>query len=194
MAVLCISACDNEATNPGDYELKSSLELVPELTSTGGFTAVFSELRSKDTTYTYPKIITDTLRDEEGTPIIGQDGILSTKSDTLWQPGNITAHFTEYNIIELPSKADTFTISLKSNAQWKAPVPSSGGKVQWYYNYNLITGSTSTSGGGDGYVFFRVSRNRGRRRAIVAVQDIMTNDSTQLIRLRFVQKGERDTK
>lgn len=193
MAGFTIVACDKEAAkNPGDFNLKSTLEVDPQIVSTGGFTGELKLVRTIDSTYQYSSVTNDTLKDAQGNPIIGADGKLQITSDTTWHDGNITAKFSEYEVMMLPSKADTFTITLKSNAQWKAPVPSAGGKAQWYFNYNLLTGSTSTSGGGDGYVYFRVLRNRNKKRAVTAVQDIMTNDSTVLVRLRFRQSGERD--
>lgn len=188
-----IASCDKDpATNPGDFSLKSTLEVEPQIVSTGGFTAELKLLRQIDSTYQYSSVKSDTVKDAQGNPVIGADGKLQIKNDTTWYDSNTTAKFSEYEVVQLPSAADTFTISLKSNAQWKAPVPSAGGKAQWYFNYNLLTGSTSTSGGGDGYVYFRTLRNRNKKRAVTAVQDIMTNDSTVLVRLRFSQSGERD--
>ncbi len=188
-----IASCDKEAaSNPGDFSLKSTLEVEPQIVSTGGFTAELKLLRSIDSTYQYSSIKNDTVKDAEGNPVIGSDGKLQIKADTTWYDGNTTARFSEYEVVALPASADTFTIRLKSNAQWKAPVPSPGTKAQWYFNYNLLTGTTSTSGGGDGYVYFRTLRNRNKKRSVTAVQDIMTNDSTVLVRLRFDQSGERD--
>lgn len=186
-------ACeDDEAKNPGDFSLKSTLELDPQIVGTSGYTGQLKLARSIDTTYVYPSVKNDTLFDEKGEPILGPDGKMQITSDTTWVPGGITARMDEYELFTLPAKADTFTLTLHSNARWRAPVPSAGGKVQWYYNYNLRTGSTSTAGGGDGYVYFRVTRNRNKKRAVVAVQDIITGDSAVLVRLRFVQSGERD--
>lgn len=192
LGVGLMSCEDDVAKNPGDFSLKSTLAIDSKIVSTGGFSDDLKLLRSIDTTYQYPSIKHDTLFDEAGEPILGPDGKLQITSDTIWVAGNITARMDEYELMTLPAKADTFTLTLHSNARWKAPVPSTGGKVQWFYNYNLLTGSTSTAGGGDGYVYFRVTRNRNKKRAVVAVQDIMTSDSTVLVRLRFVQSGERD--
>ena len=41
-------------------------------------------------------------------------------------------------------------------------------------------------------MYFRTTRNKNYRRSVVAVQDIMTSDSTVLVRLNFVQRGEKD--
>lgn len=192
-AALGVAACeDDEAKNPGDFNLKSTLEIDPQIVGTSGYTSQLKLARSVDTTYMYPSVRHDTLLDEKGEPILGADGKLQITHDTTWVAGRITARMDEYELLTLPANADTFTLTLRSNARWKAPVPSAGGKVQWYYNYNLLTGSTSTAGGGDGYVYFRVTRNRNKKRAVQAVQDIITGDSTVLVRLHFTQSGERD--
>lgn len=188
-----LAACEDDvAKNPGDFNLKSTLEMETQIVSTGGYSGQLQLLRSIDTTYQYPSVRRDTLFDANGKPLLGPDGKMQITSDTTWVDGKITARMDEYRLVTLPAKADTFTLALRSNARWKAPVPSAGGKVQWFYNYNLVTGSTSTAGGGDGYVYFRVTRNRNKKRAVEAVQDIITSDSTVLVRLHFTQAGERD--
>lgn len=189
---LMFSCSDSTKENPGDFSLKAELEIDPVIVSTSGSEYALEVARVVDTTYRYFYTKNDTLKDDDGEPVIGPDGKYSIKIDTIYYDSKITAKFTEYQLLELPSYADTFTVKLKSNARWRAPEPSSGGKAQWFFNYNLLTGGTSISGGGDGNVFFRVTRNKNYRRSVVAVQDIMTSDSTVLARLRFVQKGEKD--
>lgn len=189
-----IASCDDDEGTYGNYNIRSYLDLNPTVVSIHGDQYPLTVARDIDSTYRYFYTRQDTLKDESSKPVIGPDGNLVVQVDTIWYDSKITARFIEYELIELPSQADTFSISLRSNAQWKAPVPDTGGKVQWYYNYNIHTGTTSTSGGGDGSVDFRVSRNRGFKRAVTAKQDIMTNDSTVLIRLHFTQKGERQKK
>lgn len=193
LAAFLLSACEEDvAKNPGDFNLKPTLEIDPVITSLSGGSYQLNKLRETDTTYVYFYTKDDTLRDENGNFVIDGKGNLVVKTDTIYYNSKITAKFTEYALVTLPSPADTFSIKLKSNAKWKAPVPGTGGKVQWYYNYNILTGATSTSGGGDGMVNFRVSRNRNKTRAVIAVQDIITDDSTVLVRLNFTQKGESD--
>lgn len=192
ISAFVVSCDDNTKDNPGDYSLKATLELDPLIVSTSGNEYNLKVARVVDTTYRYFYTVKDTTKDADGEPVIGGDGKLIIKTDTIYYDSKITAKLTEYELLELPSNADTFTIKLSSNARWKAPVPDAKGKVQWFFNYNLITGGSSTSGGGDGNVFFRVTRNKNYRRAVVAVQDIMTSDSTVLARLNFVQKGEKD--
>lgn len=186
-------ACEDEAAKkPGDFNLKATLELIPKITGMRGFAEELKVAHIKDTTWTYPSISKDTLKNEKGEPVLGEDGKLQVKSDTAWVKGKVMGRMYEYEPVTLPCEADTFTITLKSNARWKAPVPLTGGKIQWYYNYNLLTGSTSTSGGGDGHVYFRVTLNKYYQRAVEAVQDIYTSDSTVLVRLHFTQLGKRN--
>lgn len=200
-AILCVTAillsasCEKDDTlnTFGDYSVRSQLELIPQVVSIHGDTIPLVLSRSIDTTYRYFRTEEDTIKDEAGEPLLDAGGNLQFVYDTIWSYGT-TGRFTEYELVELPSQADTFSISLRSNAQWKAPVPSTGGKVQWFYNYNVRTGTTSTAGGGDGWVDFRVSRNKNKRRSVVAVQDIYTNDSSAFVRLHFAQRGEKDAK
>ena len=192
--LLSISCEKDESLNTfGDYSVRSQLEMIPQLISIHGDTIPLTVSRSIDTTYRYFRTEEDTIKDEEGAPLLDANGKLQFVYDTIWFYGT-TGKFTEYELLELPSNADTFSITLRSNAQWKAPVPSAGGKVQWYFNYNVHTGATSTAGGGDGWVDFRVTRNKNKRRSVIAVQDIYTSDSAAFVRLHFVQKGEKDAK
>lgn len=187
-----VVSCDDTGENPGDFSLKATLSIDPVVVSKTGTEYPLNVARVVDTTYRYFYTESDTTKDADGKPVIGDDGKFIIKVDTIWYNSKITAKLTEYDLVELPAAEDTFTIKLVSNARWMAPVPSSGGKPQWYFNYNILTGTTSLSGGGDGNVYFHVSRNKNKRRPVVAVQDIMTSDSTVLARLNFVQKGERD--
>lgn len=193
VALLLSVSCEKEdvLNTFGDYSIRSQLELIPELVSIHGDTIPLTVSRSIDTTYRYFRTEEDTIKDENGEPLLDASGKLQFVYDTIWFNGT-TGKFTEFELLELPSQADTFSITLRSNAQWKAPVPSAGGKVQWYFNYNVRTGTTSTAGGGDGWVDFRVTRNKNKRRSVIAVQDIYTNDSSAFVRLHFVQKGEKD--
>ena len=195
VTLLLVTACEksHSLNTFGDYSILSHLELVPEVVSINGDVYPLTLARSIDTTYRYFRTEEDTVKNEEGKPLLDANGKLQFVYDTIWFDGT-TGKFSEYELVELPAQADPFTSALRSNAQWKAPVPSTGGKVQWYYNYNIRTGATSTAGGGDGFVDFRVSRNRNYKRAVIAVQDIYTNDSAAFIRLHFIQRGERDTK
>ena len=193
VALLLGTSCEKEdvLNTFGDYSIRSQLELIPELVSIHGDTIPLIVSRSIDTTYRYFRTEEDTIKDENGEPLLDASGRLQFVYDTIWFNGT-TGKFTEFELLELPAQADTFSITLRSNAQWKAPVPSAGGKVQWYFNYNVRTGTTSTAGGGDGWVDFRVTRNKNKKRSVIAVQDIYTSDSAAFVRLHFVQKGEKD--
>lgn len=192
-ALLLSTSCEKEErlNTFGDYSILSQLDLIPEVVSIHGDTYPLIVSRSVDTTYRYFSTKEDTVKNEAGKPVLDANGNVIFVYDTIWYNGT-TGKFTEYELVEFPSQADTFSISLRSNAQWKAPVPSTGGKVQWFYNYNVRTGTTSTAGGGDGWVDFRVTRNKNYKRAVIAVQDIYTSDSAAFIRLHFRQKGEKD--
>lgn len=190
-----LTACEDDvAKNPGDFNLKPTLEISEVITSLNSGDFQLKKQRETDTTYRYFYLKEDTLRDADGNFVIDSRGNMVVKTDTVYYNSKITARLTEYELVMLPAPADTFSISLKSNAKWNAPLPPKvdGKEVNWYYNYNNWVGGSLTTGGGDGEVGFRVSRNRNKTRATVAVQDIMTADSTVLIRLRFCQKGEKD--
>lgn len=195
VALLLSTSCEKEEVlnTFGDYDVRPHLEIIPEVICIHGDTLPLVVARSVDTTYRYFSTKEDTLKDEDGEYLLNDNGMLQFVYDTTWYNGT-TGKFTEYELLELPSNADTFSIALRSNAQWKAPVPSAGGKAQWYYNYNIRTGATSIAGGGDSWVDFRVSRNKNKKRSVVAVQDIYTSDSSSFVRLNFVQKGEKDPK
>lgn len=107
------------------------------------------------------------------------------ETDSVLPYSGITAHIVTLDPIQLGSPADTVQISLKSNARWMVPMPSNGGKAQWFFTQNL-------AGGGDGVVRAAVSRNRNKSRSVPAVQYIITSDSTQWYKVTFRQSGERD--
>lgn len=169
-------ACEDEAENPGDYNLKSTLKLV-DISTTKGANVSLNVLRSIDSTYVRFYVESDTTLGDDGKPVITKD--------TIYYNGNITAKFIEYEKVILDSPADTIYISLESNAKWLAPMPSAGGKVQWFFTQRL-------AGGGDGTIIAAVTRNRNKRRAIDAVQYVYSSDSTVMCKLTFNQNGEKE--
>lgn len=192
-AAMLVPSCDEVPENPGDFSIASTLEVLPSVVSKqDGVTYDLKLARSKDTTYVYTYIVKELIVDGNGDPILDGSGNLQYTETEKKVTSKITARYFEMEPILLPAKADTFSISLKSNARWKAPVPSAGGKVQWYFNYNILTGGTSTAGGGDGQLDFRVLRNRNKKRAVPAEQYILTSDSTVMYKLVFNQSGEKD--
>lgn len=202
--VLGILACEEEATNPGDFNLKAELTMNPmQVTSTGGQSYVLEEEAVFDTAYTssYEKKDTAFERNPDGSfvldergrkiPVIGNDGNLIIQTDTIIFLTGKKGTFHQMKLIKLESKADTFTIHIKSNAKWLAPqyAPT---KAQWFFNYNLRTGGTSLTGGGDSDFYFRTLRNKNYSRKELVPQHIYTSDSTVMYQLNFGQAGEKD--
>ena len=185
LATILAMSCENHPDNPGDFSVKCNLEITPVLKSLHHGEIPLTQVRNIDSTYRYFYIEDDTLKDESGEPIIGEDGNLTITEDTIYYNSKITARFTEYELVVLPWEMDTFEISFKSNALWSANVPITNSRTEstWYYNYN-----STTTGGGDGSVFFRTKNNTsGRMRGIVADQEIYSRDSTVMARLHFIQ-------
>ena len=181
--LLYLSSCEKEAKNPGDFSLKSELE-VRGITSKSGKVFDMEVLRSIDSTYQYFYEKKDTLKDESGNYVL-EGGKYQVTTDSVDYNGSITAKFIELKKIVLEPELDTITVALRSNAKWKAPMPSSGGKVQWFFTQNL-------AGGGDGEVIIAVTKNKNYERTVDAEQYILTSDSTIMYKLVFGQKGEKD--
>ena len=192
-AAVAVPSCDEAAENPGDFSVASTLEVMPTVVSkVDGISYELKLARSKDTTYVYTYVVKELVVDADGEAILDENGNKQYTETEKLVTSKITAKYFEMEPVLLPAKADTFSIALKSNARWKAPEPSSGGKVQWFFNYNLLNGGTSTAGGGDGQLDFRVLRNRNKLRAVPAEQYILTSDSTVMYKLIFNQAGEKD--
>lgn len=201
---LTILSCEDEAENPGDFNLKAELTMDPMLmTSTSGLTYTLEEEEAFDTVFTstFEKIDTTFEIDAYGNFVIGEDGkkipvigsdgnIVTTKIPVTFETGK-RGVFHRMKLIKLESKADTFTIHIKSNAKWQAPqyAPT---KAQWFFNYNLRTDGNSLTGNGDGYFYFRTLRNKNKTRVEPVPQYIFTSDSTVMYQLNFGQAGERD--
>lgn len=202
--VTALLSCEDEAKNPGNFNLKAELTMAPMLvTSTGGQSYTLEEEAVFDTVFTstYEKADTTFETDANGdfvigadgkkVPVIGADGhLIITKTPITFETGK-RGVFHRMKPIKLESKADTFTIHIKSNAQWRAPqyVPT---RAQWFFNYNLRTGGNSLTGNGDGYFYFRTIRNKNKTRVEPVPQYIFTSDSTVVYQLNFGQAGERD--
>lgn len=203
--VLCFFACDKEAENPGDFDLKAELAFDPmQVTSLHGQSYLLEEEAVFDTAYTdtYEKIDTTFLKDENGNfvlddkgkmvPVRDADGeVVSTKTPVTFRTGK-KGVFHRMKMIKLESMADTFTIHIRSNAKWLAPQYSST-NAQWFFNYNLRTGGNSLTGGGDGEFYFRTLRNKNYSRKELVPQYIFTSDSTVMYQLIFGQAGEKDS-
>lgn len=179
----CISSCEKEAVNPGDFTLKPELK-VTGVTDVFGTTYPANVIRSIDTTYQYSYRKSDTLKDNSGKYVLGADGKYQIKWDTIYYNGK-TAKYYELEKIMLEAFKDTVLIDVESNAKWRAPIPSAGGKLAWYITEN-------SAGGGDSRIRANVARNRSFLRTVEAVQYIYTQDSTVMYKLVFGQKGEKD--
>ena len=201
---LCILSCEDEAENPGDFTLKAELSFDPMLVvSTGGQSYVLEEEAVYDTAYTdtYEKKDTTFEMNADGSfvlddngkkiPVIGDDGNLIITSTPITFLTGKKGVFHRMKLIKLESKADTFTIHVKSNAKWLAPQYAPK-KAQWFFNYNLRTGGNSLMGGGDSYFYFRTLRNKNKTRVEPVPQYIYTSDSSVMYQLNFGQAGERD--
>lgn len=183
LAVLC--GCEQKYENPGDFNLKSSLEIV-QIYDTLGNTFPFEVLRSIDTTYLYPRITRDTLKDGSGNPILNNQNKLQITIDTTYVPGKKTARYIELDTIVIGSARNELHIDLKTNARWQAPTPNFGTKVPWYVTQTGV-------GGGDGTIKAKISLGLAtKRRPVLAKQFIFTQDSLVMYKLMFDQKAQNE--
>ncbi|WP_303071651.1 hypothetical protein [Bacteroides nordii] len=180
----CFIACEDEAKNPGDFNLKSELKVISVSTKSGK-TFDVKVLRSIDTTYVRSYEKKDTLKDAEGNYILAPDGSYQIEKTDIFYEGGITAKYTEIEKMLLDANADTINIDMESNAKWNAPIPSSGGRLAWFFTQKL-------AGGGDATVRASVTHNTGKTRKVDAAQYILTGDSTVMYKLVFGQVGEKD--
>ena len=94
-----MSSCEKEAKNPGDFSLKSELE-VRGITSKSGKVFDMEVLRSIDSTYQYFYEKKDTLKDESGNYVL-EGGKYQVTTDSVYYNGSITAKFIELKKIVL---------------------------------------------------------------------------------------------
>ena len=112
---LCgIVACEDSFENPGDFNVKSTLEFAPAsaLSKVDGITYEFKVREEKDTAFVSFYTKNDTTKDASGNPVIGSDGKLEIKTDTIYFKTGKVAHYYEMDTITLPSYADTFTVHI----------------------------------------------------------------------------------
>lgn len=204
-ALFAFYSCEEEAENPGNFNLKAELTLDSVMTSTLGRRYVLEEEAVFDTAYTdtYEKRDTTFETDAEGNfvlddngkkiPVIGNDGKYIIKIDTITFRTGKRGVFHKMKMIKLEWEEDTFTMHIKSNAKWRAPEPvMPDGKVQWLYNYNLRTGGNSLTGNGNSSFYFRVDKNKNYSRKNTVSQLIFTSDSTVMYQIEFGQAGKKD--
>lgn len=185
MAITLLCGCEQKYENPGDFNLKSSLEII-QIYDTLGNTFPFEVLRSIDTTYLYPRITRDTLKDASGNPILDNQNKLQITIDTAYVPGKKTARYIELDTIVIGSARNELHIDLKTNARWQAPTPNFGTKVPWYVTQTGV-------GGGDGTIKAKISLGLAtKRRPVLAKQFIFTQDSLVMYKLMFDQKAQNE--
>lgn len=185
VGLILISSCEDKALNPGDFTLKSELEIV-QIYDTLGNSYTIDILKSIDTTYLYPRITSDTLKDAGGTPIRDAQNKLQITKDTVFVPGNKVAKYIELDTVLVASPKNELRIKLKSNARWQAPTPDFKGKIAWYLTQNV-------NGGGDATIKVKIlSGLSTKRRPVLANQFIYSRDSLVLYKLTFNQKAQNE--
>ncbi len=181
-----MASCDNVPENPGNYNVACEIAVGSVISNSTGKEYPITFVREIDTVYQHRYFKYDTLKNANGEPVI-TNGRMTITTDTLYYPSKYTARYKCSDTIMLPSVADTFSVKIKSNARWFAPVPDNKKLKQWFFNYNA-----SLSGSGDGTMQFYVERNRAKKRANIAEQIIFTQDTTVMLNVVFGQRGERD--
>lgn len=183
IALVCgFYSCEEKVLNPGDFSLKSDLEVMKVYDTIGNvYTAEI--LKSIDTTYLYPKIKNDTLKDAGGIPLRDAYNKLIIKKDTTYVKGNKTARYIVLDTIVIASPKNELRIDIRSNARWLAPTPNFNGKIAWYLTQNV-------AGGGDGTVRVKILAGLStKRRPVLANQFIFSRDSMILYKITFNQKA-----
>lgn len=184
-------ACNDDNDNPGDFGMTCTLDVLP-IQSLSHPDQVY-DLNVKferDTNYLYKAAVKDTVFGPDGQPQIGSDGKIMVNVDTVYYRSKITARYVEFDTIFLPAKADTFHVEVRSNARWYAPTPDPGTKAVWFRNFTGNGGSTT--GGGDSFFEFNVSKNRAKRRPNLARQYVHTSDSTVMYMIPIQQTNAPD--
>lgn len=184
------AACDDDNDNPGDFSLKSTLEL-GTITSANGHVYPLTVAETKDTVYEYFYTVRDTLKDEAGEPILNEDGDLQINIYEDSYFSKKTAKLIKMQQVVLFGEADTLTIPIVSNAKWSAPMPifllNGEAKTPWFENY----GST-LAGGGNSHVKLTVGVGRSKR-AFEGYQRVLTSDSMIMYVIPFTQVGRGQT-
>lgn len=184
------AACEDDNDNPGDFSLQSALEL-GTITSANGHVYPLTVEETKDTTYEYFYTVRDTLKDENGEPILDAMGQLQITAHEESYFSKKTAKLIKMQKVTLFGEADTLTIPVVSNAKWSAPMPifmrDGNAMTPWFANY----GST-LAGGGNSYVKLAVSVGRSAR-SFCGYQRVLTSDSMIMYVIPFTQVGRGQT-
>lgn len=172
-----IVSCDSEPKNPGDFSIKSTMEVGSIMSLVNGQTYNLKVMRDFDTIFKNGVQVWDTVFDANGE-------FVSRTADTIWVPAKHNTRYVEMEPVVFEAQADTFSLNLSTNAKWESPSPISS--VPWIYN------ESTTAGGGDGTIIFRIARNRNFKRSTYTPMYIYTSDSTVFYKIPFGQKGEKD--
>lgn len=182
-----VSSCEDTYENPGDFSIEATLDVDHDLAAFSGASYALSVARTTDSVFQHEYTVRDTLKHADGSLVYDDRGQLTITSEVKTYPSKFTTKVIEMEPVLLASNADTIKIHVVSNARWTAEQPKVSAGAQWYYNY-----LSSVSGGGNGAVYFRTTRNKAKKRKGTATQEIMTSDSTVLIKIPFQQSGETD--
>lgn len=186
-AVAGMASCEDTYENPGDFSIQATLDIDREVTAYSGATYALTVASTSDSVFTHEYTVSDTLKHDDGSYVYNDRGQLTITSETKTYPSKFTTKVIDMEPVLLSSAEDTLKIHVVSNARWTADQPKVSTGAQWYYNY-----LSSVAGGGNGVVYFRTVRNKNYQRKGTATQEIMTSDSTVLIRIPFKQSGEKD--
>ncbi|MDE5567251.1 MAG: hypothetical protein K2K00_05160 [Muribaculaceae bacterium] len=185
LAMAAIASCDNDPTNPGDFNVKSELEIAQLRSRVTGESYPLTVARSIDSTYRYSYNVYDTLKDASGEAILDKDGKLQITTTVDYYFSHITAKYVEFERITLPSyvdvELDTFDLEVNSNAKWLAPKIKED--VNWY---NVIS---TTTGGGDGTLSFTIKQFSGTTSKNIVNQIMLTADSALMYRIQLGHTG-----
>ena len=184
------SACDDDKDNPGDFSLKSTLELGNITSKNGRYYPLVVE-ETKDTVYEYFYNVNDTLKDESGEPIPDQfgDPQVTVRQESYFSKK--TAKLVRMKQVVLFSTEDELTIPITSNARWLAPEPrhilNGEAKDPWLLNIE-----STTKGGGDAFLKLKASNTRSKR-TVGAFQSVLSSDSMIMYIIPFTQVGRNQT-
>lgn len=185
LTMFLVVSCEEKALNPGDFNLPTELEVV-QIYDTLGNKYPVQILRSIDTTYLYPRIKSDTLKNENGIPVRDSNNKLQITRDTTYMPGTKTARFVELEHVLIEAPRNELHIALTSNARWLAPTPDFKGKIAWYLTQNV-------NGGGDATIKVKILAGLAtKRRPVLAQQFIYSRDSLVMYKIVFDQKAQNE--
>lgn len=185
----CLAACDDDKDNPGDFSLKSELELGDITTALGHYYPLVVD-ETKDTVYEYFYTAYDTIYNELGEVQFDEFGDTLVEKRKASYFSKKTAKLIRMKPVELFPEADTITIPVRTNALWQAPKPifsivQADGEVKILDDFMKNEQST-LAGGGNSRIILSVAVN-SRMRSYGGVQTIFTRDSLTMYKIPFKQ-------